>query len=150
MSYKVSFRDKTSTTINTEDGENLKALLLTKNHPPNIEINDELYRASEIISVKQAVRTQDNTYEDILDAKRQIEAKDRCRGQQSIQLEINNIANSYGYEWRDLIRNKRWREQVRNQLIEKSDHWCDYKTGSCVCEPEFISFKTRHRISKII
>lgn len=148
MSYKVSFRDKTSTTITTEDGDNLKLLLLAKNHPPNIEINGELYRASEIISVKQAVSTQDIIPEDIIDPNKRLAAKSRCRGQYSIQHEINKIAHSND-NWGKLVRDKKWREDIRSKLLEQTDQWCDSRTGSCACEEDFLSAKKRHQVGKI-
>lgn len=65
-----------------------------------------------------------------------------CRGQYSIRLEINNIAKGER-NWGKLIQNKAWREQVRKQLLESSEQWCDYKTNRCACEENYVSYVSR-------
>lgn len=70
------------------------------------------------------------------------EAKGRCRGQYSIQLEVNNIAQIFD-NWGELIGNKGWRQQTRDTLRETTDVWCDFKTGDCHCEDDYLSAKNR-------
>lgn len=80
------------------------------------------------------------TVMEIFSPDRQIEAKNRCRGQYSIQLEINNIAKAEGKGWGKLITDKRWREKTRQKLLKTgTDQWCDYKSGECACEDSYLS-----------
>lgn len=90
---------------------------------------------------------------------REIDAGKRCRGQYSIQLEINNIAhteggavsdlNPKGVKWSKLIKDKAWREMVRQQLRATGQQWCDYRADECACEPGYKSGEPRHMPSWI-
>lgn len=83
-----------------------------------------------------------------------LQAKKRCRGQYSIQKEINHMAkklsgrasedNPDGVHWNVLIRDKDWREMMRQKLLEEGGKWCDYKSGACACEADYLSAKARH------
>lgn len=134
MSYKVIFRDRTSTVIEQKRGEKLKELLLSPRPPQNIEINGELYRASEVVAVKMAVASEDSIptvdWQDIP----VLPQGNKCQGLYSIQSEINNIAKSdYPQTWAKLIVDKKWRAEVRQKLLDSSEMWCDSKTGVCFC-----------------
>lgn len=70
----------------------------------------------------------------------QLEAGNRCRGQYSIQNAINKIAMGQGSKWGKLIGNKKWRAEQYKQLLALPDRkWCDYKTGTCNCDAEFVA-----------
>ena len=70
---------------------------------------------------------------------KRMEAAKRCRGQYSIQNEINKIAKGEGATWGKLIQDKKWREETRQKLLQTQAEWCDYKTSSCACEKDFLS-----------
>jgi hypothetical protein len=135
MSYRVTFRDRTTALLENSKGEQLKKYLLSNRPPVNIEINGELYRASEIISVKKAVATEDNIPVADWNTLRLPTGK-KCHGQYSVQNEINKIAkNTYGkVHWSKLIHDKKWRESIYQELLKTPDKWCDYKKGTCYCE----------------
>ena len=128
MSYNVTFRDKTSIIISNERGDKLKEILAA-NKPQMLDLEGNMYRSSEIVSVKQAIESNATL---ITDPFRQIE-ESKCKAQYSIQKEINHIALAEK-NWAKLIQDTKWREQVRAQLWEQSDQWCDYKKGACACE----------------
>lgn len=83
-----------------------------------------------------------------------LQAKSSCRGQYSIQMEINLLAKKHGSSvsddnpdgahWNKLIRDKDWREMMRQKLLEEGGKWCDYKAGTCACESGYLSSKPRH------
>ena len=80
-----------------------------------------------------------------LDDAKAIAAGKQCRGQYSIQLEINRIArHEYPNEWATKIQDKAWREEIRRTLLATTDQWCDHKTGTCSCDPNFKSTFKRH------
>lgn len=58
-----------------------------------------------------------------------------CQASQSIQSEINKLAKASSDEWSKKIRSETWREAVRLKLHKKTDDWCDYKAGTCMCNP---------------
>lgn len=130
MSYQVTFRDKTSTFVDTTRGENLKAALAA-GKSQLIDIGGEMYRSSEIVSIKRAMDAP--IVDPWANEKQMLPAKPTCRGTRSIQNEINKIAKDSGKDWAKKIRDMVWREKTR-QLLRKNDtDWCDYKAGTCVC-----------------
>lgn len=129
MSFKVTFRDRTSTYMNTRDGVALKDMLLSGTAPANIEINGDLHRSSEILSVVQEA----DPAETITEPSRRIESK-RCQGKASIQWAITKIImNKYKADWPKKVKDKTLREELRQALLATSKPFCDYKSGPCVC-----------------
>lgn len=59
----------------------------------------------------------------------------KCRGQFSIQNEINKMIKSdYPRDWAKRIRDKKFREELRQSLRQQAGVlWCDYKTEECAC-----------------
>lgn len=134
MSYTVKFRDKTEIILSTERGEKLKAVLTQPKPPTMVEIEDKLTRVSEILSVEKAYEIavhQPANWGEVLE----LTGAKRCRGQHSIQNEVNRIAQDEGDGWQQRIQNKEWREATRLALRESnSEGWCDYKEEECACE----------------
>lgn len=135
MSYKITFRDKTSTTVDTSKGEKLKELMLSTRPPENIEINGELYRRTEIISVKKAIGGHDNIPNFDRPA---LGSGDKCKGQFSIQREINNmIKDQYPKDWAKRIGNTKFREEIRKKLRQQPGVlWCDHRANECACDKD--------------
>lgn len=141
MNYKITFRDKSSTIISKEEGESLKEMMLNNTVPTNIEINGNLHRASEIISVVKGADPIDDL--DLSDAKR-LEVGKRCRGQYSIQWEISKeIKRRYGKQWPRHIGDKPLRETIRHELHTTGKSFCDYKNNICICDPLYFSRNSR-------
>lgn len=61
-------------------------------------------------------------------------SKDVCRGQYSIQKEINSLARASGADWPKKIRSEKWREAVRKKLRASTSEWCDYREQICSCD----------------
>ena len=135
MSYTVKFRDKTEIMLSTERGERLKSILTQPKPPTMVEIEDKLTRVAEILSVEKVYEPeltvhQPRNWGKVLE----LTGAKRCRGQHSIQNEINNIAKSEGDGWQQRIQDKEWREATRLALRESnSEGWCDYKEEECAC-----------------
>ena len=135
MSYIVKYRDKTETTMDNNRGERLKEALTQPKPPTMIEIGDKLVRTSEILSVQKAFEPDMNVqspknWDEVL----QITGKPKCRGRNSIQNHINQIAKDEGDGWEQRIRDKEWRETIRQELREStSEGWCDAKLNECAC-----------------
>ena len=136
MSYTVKFRDKTEIMLSTQRGEKLKAILTQAKPPTMVEIEDKLTRVAEILSVDKVYEPEARVHQpanwgEVLE----LTGGKRCRGQQSIQNEINNIAKGEGDGWQQRIRDKKWREATRLTLREANpDGWCDYREEECSCK----------------
>lgn len=132
MSFKVTFRDKTSTLISLEKGEKLKELLLAARPPESIEINGELYRRTEIVSVKKAVGGTDYSPvpDWVQDAKQLAEGKG-CRGEHSLAKELMRIASEKKNF--KLLADKQWRKEQEEFLRSTGQVFCNNKTGECYC-----------------
>ncbi len=65
-----------------------------------------------------------------------------CKGQYSIQHEINNLARSSREDWSKRITSQKWRQSVRLKLQTQTNEWCDYKANTCYCEPDYIANKS--------
>ncbi len=63
---------------------------------------------------------------------KQLQASKPCRGQFSIQKEINDLAKKYP-DWAKRINDKNWREAAYQKLLTTDKQWCDYKTNTCSC-----------------
>ncbi len=129
MSYSIKLRDNSVYTLEDIDGESLKNALITSNKPFMVELNNDTVLSSQIISIKKNAVSEPeiNTYD-------QLPIGKKCRGQYSIQNEINNIARAENDKWQELIINKNWRDEVRLKLWSLNDEWCDYGKGTCFCE----------------
>lgn len=62
-------------------------------------------------------------------------SEDTCEGSQSIQCEINRLAKNSSGEWAKKVNSETWREAVRQKLQQQTTDWCDYKAGTCMCNP---------------
>ena len=135
MSYVVKFRDKTETRMNNDRGERLKEALTQSKPPAMIEIGDKLVRTAEILAVEKAHEPEMKIHSvkdwnEVL----QLTGKPTCRGTNSIQNHINQIAKDEGDRWQQRIHDKEWREVIRLELRKaSSEGWCDYKVNECAC-----------------
>lgn len=133
MSYKVTFRDRTSTVVSTDKGERLMELLEKASPSEPIFIDGEMYVRSEIVSVKVAVGGRDIQPVVITEAP-QLQAGQKCQGKASIQAAIHKIiVNKYGKDWPAKSRDKKLREELRRSLLDTGKPYCDSKAGVCVC-----------------
>ena len=65
---------------------------------------------------------------------RQVSSGKVCRGEKSIQREINNvIKQTYPNDWAKKIASKKGREAIRLKLLTKNAEWCDAKERTCHC-----------------
>ncbi len=128
MSYQIKFKSKEipDITLDNLKGEKLKELWFNENKrnlPVEIEGNAYLIcDIKSIIKIPYYENYNDNQIED-----------NKCRGQYSIQNEINHIAKEHK-DWAKKIQNKKWREDTRQFLWTLSQEWCDFKKGVCNCE----------------
>ena len=133
MSYQVKFRSKDlpSITLDDQKGEKLKALWFNENQRNTpVEIGDDAYLVGDIKSIVKVSAPVD--YVPITKEPLRIDSN-KCHAQYSIQCEINNIAREYP-DWAKKIRDKRWREDMRQNLWEITQEWCDDKKGTCNCD----------------
>lgn len=141
MSYQISFRgrDEQSIIVDNEKGIKVKELWMSGRSVP-FEVNGNAYST---VSIKKIEQVADPKKVDWMDDRiLSAEAKKTCRGQYSIQNEINKIAKEEGgAKWAKLISDKKWREQTRMILRQTSDEWCDYRENECYCDSEFLSKK---------
>jgi len=132
MSYQVSFKSKDLPSILLDDqkGEKLKALWFNENQRNTpVEIEDDAYLIGDIKSIVKVSTPVDN---DPLANQPRID-KNKCHAQYSIQKEISNIARDYP-DWAKKIKDKNWREDMRQQLWQITEEWCDDKKGVCSCD----------------
>lgn len=55
-----------------------------------------------------------------------------CKARKSIQKEINSIWHEEN-KTKVLKMTPEWRHETYLTLLEATDEWCDYKTGTCAC-----------------
>lgn len=132
MAYEIQFKDRTSTIIESHEGEKLKQLLLTLKQPRNIELNGELYSTTQIVAVKHATMpTVDlpNWDRPVLPAGK----TSGCRGEKSLARELMRVANKR----KDfkLLADKKWRAEQKAVLVDSGQKFCDATTGECACSP---------------
>lgn len=137
-------KDRTQIEITDDQAESLEATLID-GKADFLKINGELYSPRSIDRIVKSKATQADIFEDPwADEEHQIEAGRTCRGDRSIQREINDIAKSLDRKqdadnpdtlgWAKLITSTKWREGIRQKLLKADpDNWCDNKTGKCVC-----------------
>lgn len=124
-------RNREEIILSDEMGNKLKELLQTTKPGQMVDIQGDLYRASEIVKVEYAV----DPAQDIYEAKDWSEVAqlmgNGCRGTNSIQNHINQIAQDTDIK---LLKDDEWREKTRLELRAITpDGWCDYKENECAC-----------------
>ena len=154
MSYIVKLRDGTSYKLSDEDGTSLREHWESAKHPFPAELGEGTVLSTQIISIMREQKTEADWVPTNIDESRWVEASNRCRGEYSIQSEINNIArfeggkvselNPRGLKWQKLIKSTKWREMVRLRLRTQGQRWCDYRANECSCEAEYLSTRQRH------
>lgn len=135
MSYKIKIRTHDEPIIVDEArGTYLKDTLLNPVRPQFLEIDGNLYRLSEIVSIEQfkPIQFPQPVQEELTGISNH---RDMCKGKYSIQKEINRITKEeHPTEWAKLIQDKKWRESIRQKLRETPAQWCDYKAHECACK----------------
>lgn len=135
MSYQISFKGRgdDDLVVSTERGEKLKVLVFDGKKDTPVDIDGDMYLIGSIKSIVQVPDPAPKIYEPtrLID-----DRKPRCRGTNSIQLEINNIIKADGRDWAKRINDKIYREQIRRQLVAQQPDvvWCDYKADTCACK----------------
>ncbi len=129
MSYTVKLRDGAIYSLTDTDAQSLKNTLANSKTSFMAELGNDTILSSQIVSIKKNSVTEPD-----LDNYPELPSGGICRGQYSIQREINNIAQAEGKHWPTLIIDKRWRESVRDNLWTLNNEWCDYIKGTCFCE----------------
>ncbi len=155
MNFKIILRDGNSYSLGEKIGWELRDKWEQAKRPFPVRIDDDTILSSQIVSIKRETLTEADYNAPTIDEQKRLEAKDRCRGQYSIQNEINHYAlrlgskvsefNPGGVKWSKLIQDLDWRDMIRELLLKKPDRiWCDYKTNTCNCDAEWLSHKQRH------
>jgi hypothetical protein len=130
MSYKLSFRDKTEVIVPNETGEKLKSALMRAKPPRTITIAGELYKSSEVLTIKK-------TNLDTGQAKAKVlEPGTDCNTDTSIQWAVHRyIMANHKKNWKKLVKNQTFREKVRQAIIANDSDkiWCDHKAGAHAC-----------------
>jgi hypothetical protein len=141
MSYTIRLFDKTEIVVS-----NAQAMALNKSLASGsdgfVTVNGSTIKKSAIASVTPGGQTQADQPGPAFGGT--IAVGLQCRGQYSIQREINRIASDRP-DWSKLIRDLSWREKTRTELLRASNDWCDYKTGACRCGPTYRSTEAKHR-----
>lgn len=142
VTYTVTVRGGAVYTLNEANGSSLQSAIELAKKPFPVRIEDDMVLSSQIVSITKNKKTQLDLPDEPALAER---AYTRCRGQYSIQCEINNIAKSeHPHDWSKYIKDDEWRDQIRARLLESTYEWCDYKPGKCICEAGYLSSKSRH------
>lgn len=135
MSYRIVVRGRADITVSDARGDLLKSLKLAVNPPKNVEINEDMYQLSQIMSIihipgQEHVPLADRQQSNLL------ENAKRCRGQYSIQKEINDMLKAERPDsWAKLIGDSTTRQKLYDQLrAQKGVTWCDYKKKECHCD----------------
>jgi hypothetical protein len=119
VSYTITLRNKQVYTLSDQKAESLKELWATSKQSFVMELNGDTYKSSEIVSITKNKPTEADIPN--FDNPPLPQGK-MCRGEYSIQKEINNIArHDHPNDWPKYIKNKHWREQMRLQLREMTD-----------------------------
>lgn len=131
MSYDITFKGGDSINVSTERGLKVKELWFNGDSKTPIDIDGDAYLVSDIKRIRQSA-----------DAKIQVpvfgvlaKGKEKCRGQFSIQSEINQIIkDEHPDDWAQKIQSETFRETIRQRLLtHKGIEWCDYRKGKCAC-----------------
>lgn len=142
--YTITTWDDAVYTLDNVNAEKLIDAWTEADKPFPVDIGGAAFSSSSIKSITPNHVTEADLPK-ANDKLKQLQAGKRCRGQYSIQAEINKAAKELGgKDWAKLIQNKAWREKIRNQLRTTPADWCDYKAGECACESDFLSYKARH------
>ena len=128
---KVILRDKTEIYITEDQAEKLNNELML-NDNGFVQIGNQTVRKDRIVEI----RTGGLQAADIPDFnKPNLPTGKVCRGTHSIQADINRMAQDESPKgWAKLIRDKKWREEMRQLLRETGGPWCDYRASECACE----------------
>lgn len=137
--YAVTTFDNNEYSIDEEDAKDLIEAWKGSERSFPVDLGSATISSGSIKSITPRRVTEADVPPQIIEGQKRVEAGTRCRGQYSIQNEINKIAKASDADWGKKIKSKEWRAKVRERLLETEADWCDYKTGTCHCEPEFIS-----------
>lgn len=152
----LKLKDGTEININSTEAKTIQDSL-DDDDVKYIHLGNQSFDKKMFGMILQGGLTQpDWTTSEVIQISKRLEAKDRCRGQYSINKQINEIAhheggqttdlNPEGVKWTALIQDRDWREMVRQQLRLATDQWCDNQAGECACEAEYLSNKQRHHV----
>jgi len=143
--YIVKTFDNREYNIDSEDAMKLIEAWKDAERPFPVDLGGEAINSASIKTIEPRAVSELDTPELFRrqdEATKRLEAGTRCRGQYSIQKEINDIARQEGgRKWAKLIRDNKWREKTRLKLGETPAYWCDYRAGECACEADYISYK---------
>lgn len=126
MNYQITFRNKTTISVDEKQGETIKQIIMSGRNLP-FEINGNIYKTVDITAIEKVHDTPAPPISAY------IENGNRCRSKRSIQREINNIIMDQHKNWTVAIRDMKIREQIRFSLREIDNGWCDYRENECVC-----------------
>lgn len=132
MAYEVQFKDRTSTIIESIEGERLKQMLLTLKTPRNIELNGEMYNTTQIVAVKHATMPT----VDLPDWDKPVLPAGKtggCRGEKSLARELMRVASKRKNF--KLLADKKWRAEQKAILVESGQKFCDASANECACSP---------------
>lgn len=132
MSYQISFKgfNTPSITVSDDRGKKVKDLWFGGQKNTPIDIDGNAYLVGDIKRIEHVADPQPSRLA--------LPEPDKCKGQFSIQREINNlIKDQYPKDWAKRIQSTKFREEIRKKLREQPGVlWCDYKANECVCDKE--------------
>jgi len=134
MSYQINFRSRDIPAINvtTERGEKIKDLWFDGKKDTPIDIDGDAYLVGDIKAIFQIPNP--ITYAPNFDSP-VLPSGSVCKGQYSIQKDINQIIKDEGQGWAKNIQDKTYRDKIRLQLRTLPGvKWCDHYAGECACE----------------
>jgi hypothetical protein len=147
MSYTITIRGGETYSLDDTDGFDLKVKWLEAKKPFPIELDDDTLMSSQIVKITKNRATEADAIQiPDFDAPVLLQGN-RCRGQYSIQREINRIAKDEGgRDWAKLVKDKSWRANTRKTLRGTGALWCDYIAGECACDHDFKPVYGRHNV----
>lgn len=128
MSYKITFRDRTTLIVPTEVGDKLKNAMMSDESPETITLAGDVFRTSQIVSV---VKSNLPTAQD-QDLKRPALSSapqyNCVLAGTSIQVAIHRaIKKQFPSDWAKRVQDKKYRDKVRQQIrmANPNKAWCD-------------------------
>lgn len=139
----LTLNDKSEHYLNEAESKKVQASLM-KSGDGYLAVAGMTVKKSAIQSIKPGGEPAPVPFVDPwADEAHQLHAGKKCEGKNSIQHKINRIAqklsgqvsedNPDGDRWQGLIRDKDWREMIREKLRSSDKKWCDYRAGECAC-----------------
>lgn len=134
MSSVVVLMNKTEITIDDRQAE-LLGKELARSIDGFVSIGGQTVKKTIIMHIKPGGKTEADRVNQVFGVDETLPSGKICKGQFTIQWAIHGIlVDQHPKDWGNKVGDVKLRESIREELWKQSDHWCDAKKGTCVCE----------------